>query len=139
MVQTISTASRPIATEEAITNMLIATAITTQVQSSTAPGGAGPSGGGPQEEEAEHQVEEEAEAETPRNPPLVMENPWACCPPYLKGITLKLRAFSESSPPISSLTTMSQLSLHSSKELPSPSLASKDQRSIDGPNSSSNG
>ena len=33
--------------ENTITNMLIATAITTQVQSSTTPGGAGPSGGGP--------------------------------------------------------------------------------------------
>ena len=43
----ISTASCPIAAEEIITNMLIATAITTQVQSSTAPGGAGPLGGGP--------------------------------------------------------------------------------------------
>ena len=43
----ISAASCPITTENTITNMLIAMAITTQVQSSTAPGGAGPSGGGP--------------------------------------------------------------------------------------------
>ena len=43
IVQTISTASHPI---EDDTVMLIAMAITTQVQSNTAPGGAGPSGGG---------------------------------------------------------------------------------------------
>ena len=42
----ISAAPCPIATEETITNMSIAMALTTQVQSSTAPGGAGPSGGG---------------------------------------------------------------------------------------------
>ena len=47
VVQMISAAPHPIATEETITNMSIAMAITTQVQSSTAPGGAGPSGGGP--------------------------------------------------------------------------------------------
>ena len=47
MIQTISAAPHPITTENTITNMLITTAITTQVQSSTAPGGAGPSGGGP--------------------------------------------------------------------------------------------
>ena len=99
----------------------------------------------PQVEEGEHLVEEEAhqeeeeEAETPCNPLLGMENPWAHCPPYLKGIALKLRAFSESSPPISLLTMMSQLSLHSSKELPLPLPASKDRRSIDGPSSSSSG
>ena len=40
----ISPAPCPI--EDSITTMLIATAITTQVQSNTAPGGAGPSGGG---------------------------------------------------------------------------------------------
>ena len=44
-VQTISTAPHPVTTENNITAMLITTAITTQVQSSTAPGGAGPSGG----------------------------------------------------------------------------------------------
>ena len=47
VIQTISAAPCPVTTENTITNMLIATAITTQVQSSTAPGGAGPSGGGP--------------------------------------------------------------------------------------------
>ena len=47
VVQMISAASHPITTENTITNMSIATAITTQVQSSTTPGGAGPSGGGP--------------------------------------------------------------------------------------------
>ena len=46
-VQTISAAPHPITTEDTITNMSIAMAITTQVQSSTAPGGAGPLGGGP--------------------------------------------------------------------------------------------
>ena len=45
-IQTISAASRPITTENTITNMSITMAITTQVQSSTTPGGAGPSGGG---------------------------------------------------------------------------------------------
>ena len=45
-IQTISTASCPITTEESITTMSIATAITTQAQSSAIPGGAGPSGGG---------------------------------------------------------------------------------------------
>ena len=45
-IQTISTASCPPTTENTITSMSIATAITTQVQSSTAPGGAGLSGGG---------------------------------------------------------------------------------------------
>ena len=99
----------------------------------------------PQAEEGAHLVEEEAHQEeeeveeTPHNPPLVMENPWAHCPPYLKGIALKLRAFSESSPLTFLLTTMSQLSPHSSKELPLPLLASKDQRSINGPSNSSNG
>ena len=43
----ISAAPCPTTTEETNTSMLIATAITTQVQSSTAPGGAGPLGGGP--------------------------------------------------------------------------------------------
>ena len=47
VIQTISAASHPITTKDTITNMSIATAITTQVQPSTAPGGAGPSGGGP--------------------------------------------------------------------------------------------
>ena len=42
----ISSAPHPIATEDLISMMLIAMAITTQVQSSTAPGGAGPLGGG---------------------------------------------------------------------------------------------
>ena len=45
VIQMISTAPRP-ATEDNITSMSITTAITTQVQSSTVPGGAGPSGGG---------------------------------------------------------------------------------------------
>ena len=45
-IQTISTTPRPTTTENHIPTMLIAMAITTQVQSSTAPGGAGPSGGG---------------------------------------------------------------------------------------------
>ena len=42
----ISTAPHPTTTENFIPTMSIAMAITTQVQSSTAPGGAGPSGGG---------------------------------------------------------------------------------------------
>ena len=42
----ISTAPCPITTEDNITTMSIATAITTQAQSSTVPGRAGPSGGG---------------------------------------------------------------------------------------------
>ena len=97
-----------------------------------------------QAEEGAHLVEEEAHweeevEETPCNPPLAMENPWACCPPYLRGITLKLRAFSENSPLTSSLTMTSQHSPHLSKELLSPSLASKDWRSINGPSSNSNG
>ena len=45
-VQVISTASHPTATENSTTTMSIATAITTQVQSSAIPEGAGPSGGG---------------------------------------------------------------------------------------------
>ena len=45
-VQAISIAPHPATTENLIPVMLITTAITTQVQSSTAPGGAGPSGGG---------------------------------------------------------------------------------------------
>ena len=45
-IQMISTASHPITTENTITSMSIATAITSQVQPSTTPGGAGPSGGG---------------------------------------------------------------------------------------------
>ena len=45
-VQVISIASCPTTTEDHIPTMLIATAITTQVQSGTAPGEAGPSGGG---------------------------------------------------------------------------------------------
>ena len=44
-VQVISIASCPTTTENRIPTMLIAMAITTQVQSSTVPGGAGPSGG----------------------------------------------------------------------------------------------
>ena len=43
----ISTAPRPTATEDSITTMLIATAITTQTQSNPIPGGSGLSGGGP--------------------------------------------------------------------------------------------
>ena len=142
-VQTISAAPHPIATEEAITNMSIAMAITTQVQSSTAPGGAGPLGGGPPGggggAPGRGGGAPGGEVETPCNLLSVMENPWVHCPPYLKGITLKLRAFSRSSPPISSLTMMSQLLLHSSKELPLPLPASKDWRSIDGPSNSSSG
>ena len=46
-IQAISAAPHPTTAENTITNMLIAMAITTQVQSSTIPGGAGPSGGGP--------------------------------------------------------------------------------------------
>ena len=42
----ISTAPHPTTAEESITTMSITTAIMTQVQSSTIPGGAGPSGGG---------------------------------------------------------------------------------------------
>ena len=45
-IQMISTAPCPITTENHIPMMSITTAITTQVQSSTAPGGAGPLGGG---------------------------------------------------------------------------------------------
>ena len=45
-VQAVSIAPHPGTTENCIPTMSIATAITTQVQSSTAPGGAGPSGGG---------------------------------------------------------------------------------------------
>ena len=45
-VQAISAAPHPITTENCTTNMSITMAITTQVQSSTIPGGAGPSGGG---------------------------------------------------------------------------------------------
>ena len=45
-VQTVSTAPHPINPENSIAAMLITMAITTQVQSSTIPGGAGPSGGG---------------------------------------------------------------------------------------------
>ena len=41
-IQMISTAPHPTTAEESIATMLIATAITTQVQSSTIPGGAGP-------------------------------------------------------------------------------------------------
>ena len=97
-----------------------------------------------QAEEEVHPVEEEVrqaeeEEETPCKPLLAMESPWVHYPPYLKEIAQKLRAFSESFPPISSLTMTSQLSPPSSKESPSPSLASKDQRSTDGPSSSSNG
>ena len=47
VIQTISIASRPVTTENTITNMSIAMVITTQIQSSTTPGGTGPSGGGP--------------------------------------------------------------------------------------------
>ena len=43
----ISTASHPTTTENTVATMLIAMAITTQIQSSTTPGGAGLSGGGP--------------------------------------------------------------------------------------------
>ena len=46
-VQMISTTSHPTATENSITSMLIATAITTQTQHNPTPGGSGPSGGGP--------------------------------------------------------------------------------------------
>ena len=45
-IQMISTAPHPTTTEDSIATMSIATAITTQVQSSTIPGGAGLSGGG---------------------------------------------------------------------------------------------
>ena len=45
-IQTISTAPHPTTTENKTTTMSIAMAITTQVQSSAIPGGAGPSGGG---------------------------------------------------------------------------------------------
>ena len=45
-IQTISTAPCPTTTEDSITTMSIAMAIMTQVQSSTIPGGVGPSGGG---------------------------------------------------------------------------------------------
>ena len=77
-----------------------------------------------------HQEEahQEEEGETLLNQPLVMENPWACCPPYLKGITLKLRAFSESSLPISLLTMMSQHLPPSSKESPLPSHVLRDRK-----------
>ena len=46
-IQMISTAPCPTTTEINLAEMSIAMAITTQVQSSTIPGGAGPSGGGP--------------------------------------------------------------------------------------------
>ena len=45
-IQVVSTAPCPTTTENYIPTMSITTAITTQVQSSTIPGGAGPSGGG---------------------------------------------------------------------------------------------
>ena len=96
-----------------------------------------------EEEEEVHQEEGEVatcqEEETPTNSPREMESPWACYPPYLKEIAQKLRAFSESFPPISSLTMMSQLSPPSLKESPSPSPASKDRKLIDGHSSSLNG
>ena len=87
----------------------------------------------PQAEEEAHLVEEEAhqeeeEEETLLNLLLVTENPWVHCPPYLKEITQKLRAFSESSPPISSLTTMSQHSPPSSNESPLHSHVLKGQK-----------
>ena len=96
------------------------------------------------QEEAEeaHQEEEEVahqEEEMPTNNPRGTENPWACYPPYLKEITQKLRAFSKSFPPISLLTMMSQHLPHSSRGSPSPSLASKDWKSIDGCSSSLSG
>ena len=97
-----------------------------------------------EEEEEVHQEEEgvrpaEEWEETPHKLLLATKSPWACYPPYLKEITQKLRAFSENSPPTSSLTMMSQPLPLSSKESLLPSLASKDPKSIDGPNNNSNG
>ena len=97
-----------------------------------------------QEEEEVHPEEEEVrpaeeEEEILHKLLLAMESPWAHYPPYLREIAQKLRAFSESFPLTSSSTMTSQHLPHSSKELPSPSLASKDWKSTDGPSSSSNG
>ena len=85
-----------------------------------------------EEVEEVHQEEEEEvayqEEETPTNQPRGTGNPWAHYPPYLKEITQKLRAFSESSPPISSLTMMSQHLPPSSKESPLPLCVLKGQK-----------
>ena len=71
-------------------------------------------------EEVHQEKEEEAHPEEGILTNLLkgMENPWAHYQQSLKEITQKLRASSKSSPPISLLTTMSQLLPHLSKGLP---------------------
>ena len=73
-----------------------------------------------EEEEAHHKEEEEAHPEEGILTNLLKgtENPWACYQQSLKEIARKLRASSKSSPPISLLTTTSQLLPHSSKGSP---------------------
>ena len=94
-----------------------------------------------QEEEVHLEEVEEAhlEEEMLTNLPKEMENPWAHYQWSLKEITQRLRVSSENSPPTFSSTMMSQHLPPLSKELPLPSLASKDQRSTNGCNSNSNG
>ena len=118
-------------------------AITTQVQSSTAPGGAGPSGGGGRGPPGRGGGAPCGGGGTPgggggapggggggnpAQPAIGDRKPMGTLPTiYLKEITQKLRA-SENSPPISSLTMMSQHLPPSSKELPLPSHVLKDQK-----------
>ena len=144
----ISTASHPITTENTITSMLIAMAITTQVQSSTTPGGAGPSGGGGPPGGGGGApgggggTPGGGGGGNPMQPAIGDGKPMGALPTIFEGDRSKAESFlqfSKNSPLTSSLTMMSQHLPHLSKELLSPSLASKDQRSTDVPSSSSNG
>ena len=116
----ISTTPHPTTTENSITNMLIATAITTQVRSSTAPGGTGPSGGGgggppggggggpPRG----------AGGGAPgggntQQPAQGDRKPMGALPTIFEGDCLKAESSSENSPPTSLLTMTFQLLPHS--------------------------
>ena len=112
-VQAISIAPHPI---EERTNMSITTAITTQVQSSTIPGGTGPSGGGLSGGGGGGPPAGGGGQPRGGNNNQVTQGdgkPRACYPPYLKEITQKLRVFSENFPPTSSFIMMSQHLPHS--------------------------
>ena len=111
-IQTIFTAPHPTTTENETTIMSITTAIMTQVQSSAIPGGVGLSGGGGGGPPGG------AGGGAPgggnaQQPAQGDRKPMGVLPMIFEEIAQKLRVSSESSPPTSSLTTMSQLSPHS--------------------------
>ena len=145
-IQMISTAPRPTTTKNLIPTMSITMAITTQVQSSTTPGGAGPSGGGGGPlgggggaPGGGGGAPGGGGGGNPTEPTIGDGKPMGTLPTIFEGDHSKAESFLQEfstyllvNYDVPALTSFI-------KWIASPSLASKDQRSINGPSNSSNG